>query len=101
MPRATLAHGMVMLLASLAFACAWQGPPKPELEPQTATPVVLAATGQVSPAQAEDAIDEAVATAASRQRSEQLVTAIQAQTGVPLIRGNRTRLLIDGPQTYR
>ncbi len=103
MPRATrVAHGIVTLCALLAFACAWQGPPKSDLEHQPATPVVvLATTGQVSPAQAEDAIDEAVATAASRRRAEQLVTAIQAQTGVPLIRGNHTRLLIDGPQTYQ
>ena len=103
MPRGTrVAHGIVALCALLAFACAWQGPPKSDLEHQPATPVVvLATTGQVSPAQAEDAIDEAVATAASRRRAEQLVTAIQAQTGVPLIRGNHTRLLIDGPQTYQ
>lgn len=101
MPRAILAHGIVAVCALLAFACAWQGPPKADVKPQPATPVVLAATGQVSPAQAEDAIDEAVATAASRHRAEQLVTAIQAQTGVPLIRGNHTRLLIDGPQTYK
>ncbi len=101
MPRGTLAHGIVALCALLAFACAWHGPPKSDLEPQAATPVVLAATGQVSPAQAEDAIDEAVATAVSRRRAEQLVTAIQAQTGVPLIRGNHARLLIDGPKTYQ
>jgi cardiolipin synthase A/B len=101
MPRATLAHGILALCALLAFACAWHGPPKTDIEPRTATPVVLAATGQVSKAQAEEAIDEATATAASRKRAEQLVTAIQAQTGVPLIRGNHTRLLIDGPQTYQ
>jgi cardiolipin synthase len=63
--------------------------------------VVLAATGQVSNAQAQVAVDEAIATATSHKRAEQLVTAIQAQTGVPLIRGNHARLLIDGPQTYK
>jgi cardiolipin synthase len=100
MPRGTLAHGIVAL-GLLTVACAWHGPPKTDVEPRAATPVVLAATGQVSQAQAQAAIDEATATAASRKRAEELVTAIQAQTGVPLIRGNHARLLIDGPATYK
>ena len=102
MPRGAPGHGIVAACALLAFACAWQGPPRADVEPGPAKPVVvLAATGQVSPAKAQDAIDAAVATTASRERAEQLVTAIQAQTGVPLIRGNHARLLIDGPQTYQ
>ena len=39
MPRGTrVAHGIVALCALLAFACAWQGPPKSDLEHQPATP---------------------------------------------------------------
>ena len=102
MPRGAPGHGIVAACALLTFACAWQGPPRADVEPGPAKPVVvLAATGQVSPAKAQDAIDAAVATTASRERAEQLVAAIQAQTGVPLIRGNHARLLIDGPQTYQ
>lgn len=33
-------------------------------------------------------------------RARALANAIQARTGVPLVRGNRTRLLLDGPSTY-
>jgi cardiolipin synthase A/B len=101
MPRAILAHG-IMALALTAVACTWHGPPQADVEPRgAATPVVLAPTGPVSKRQAEVAIDEAVASAASRKRAEELVAAIQAQTEVPLIQGNHSRLLIDGPQTYR
>src|SRR5262245_40580253 len=100
MPRGTLAHGIVTLI--LAAACTWHGPPKADVEPRAATPVVvLAATGPVSKTQAQIALDEATATAASRKRAEELVTAVQAQTEVPLVRGNHARLLIDGPQTYK
>ena len=100
MPRGTLAHGIVAL-GLLTWPAPGTGPPKTDVEPRAATPVVLAATGQVSQAQAQAAIDEATATAASRKRAEELVTAIQGQTGVPLIRGNHARLLIDGPATYK
>jgi cardiolipin synthase len=65
-----------------------------------ATPVVVDGSGRVPPAEAERALGRAAETSASRRRARALAMAVEAQTGVPLVRGNRTRLLIDGPSTY-
>ena len=58
------------------------------------------ADGRVPVAQAERALGRAVETSAYRSRARALANVIQAETGTPLVRGNRTRLLIDGPSTY-
>jgi len=65
----------------------------------TATPVVVDGDGRVPPAEAERALGEAAAPDL-RRRARALANAIQARTGTPLVRGNRTRLLVDGPSTY-
>jgi cardiolipin synthase len=65
-----------------------------------ATPVVVDGSGRVPVAEAEHALGRAAETHASRRRARALALAVEAQTGAPLVRGNRTRLLIDGPRTY-
>jgi cardiolipin synthase len=65
-----------------------------------ATPVVVDGSGRVPVAEAERALGRAAETSALRRRARALAMAVEAQTGAPLVRGNRTRLLIDGPSTY-
>jgi cardiolipin synthase len=67
--------------------------------PPTATPVVVDSEGRVPAAEAEQALGRAAAPDL-RRRARALANAIQAGTGTPLVRGNRTRLLVDGPRTY-
>ena len=92
-------------VALLALGCTGPGPvvkapaavgAKPS--PPTATPVVVDGQGRVSAAEAEHALGRAAA--ADVRRARTFANAIQARTGAPLVRGNRTRLLVDGPSTY-
>ena len=92
--------------ALLALACA--GPrsgekgPASGAKPSTpaATPVVVDGEGRVPAAEAEHALGRAAAATDLRRRARALANAIQMRAGVPLVRGNRTRLLLDGPSTY-
>lgn len=86
-------------LALLACACPQTAAPRSEPS-AAATPTVVDAERRVPAAEAEQALGQAAESAASRHRARTLANAIQAQTGVPLVQGNRTRLLIDGPSTY-
>jgi cardiolipin synthase len=86
-------------LAGLLLACASAAPT--ERVPVTnETPIVVDAAGRIPAAEAEQALGRAVETAPLRLRARTLAKAVETQTGVPLVRGNETRLLIDGPSTY-
>jgi cardiolipin synthase len=86
--------------ALLAAGCAWERPPVNPPPASNGQPVVVGASGPLSPARSEDVVEDAVAQARYRERAERLVDAVQAATRTPLIAGNRTKLLIDGPATY-
>jgi cardiolipin synthase A/B len=73
----------------------------PRPAPSAATPAVVDADGRVSVGEAERALGRAAENSAHRRGVRAVANAIQAQTGSPLVRGNRTRLLIDGPSTYQ
>jgi cardiolipin synthase len=62
--------------------------------------VVVDTDGRVPAADAENALGKAAAPVDLRPRARTLANAVQARTGAPLVRGNWTRLLIDGPSTY-
>jgi cardiolipin synthase len=89
------------------LACAGAPPSEPGRAPPGVrhasageTPVVVDGSGRVPAAAAERALGRAAETGAFRRRARALALAVEAQTGAPLVRGNRTRLLIDGPSTY-
>jgi cardiolipin synthase len=65
-----------------------------------ATPVVVDGSGRVPASEAERALGRAAGRRAFRRRARALASEVEVQTGAPLVRGNRTRLLIDGPATY-
>jgi cardiolipin synthase len=91
----------VGLVATL-LACAGT-PPEPASRPldgQQKPPVVVDDSGRVPVAEAERALRRAAETSSLRLRARALSKAVEARTEVPLVRGNRTRLLIDGPSTY-
>jgi cardiolipin synthase len=97
--RWSIAIGALAWALSIA-GCAWE---RPKVDPPPASdgqPVVVGAGGPLSAARSEDVVEDAVAQARYRERAAQLVDAVQAATRTPLIAGNRTRLLIDGPSTY-
>src|SRR6185436_9771170 len=99
MPR--WAHVAALFWVMATAGCTWT---RPAVNPPPApdgVPVVVGAIGMLSPARSEEIVDDAVAQARYRQRAEHLVEAVQAASRTPLIAGNRTRLLIDGPATYR
>lgn len=82
------------------LGCAWSRP-KPETIPvASAAPIVIDASGLLSPARSEDAVEDAVAETSYRVRAEALVKAVQTATGAPFIAGNSAQLLVDGPHTY-
>lgn len=83
-----------------SLGCAWSRPVATPAPAGQTTPVVIDERGLLSPAQAEEAVEDAVAQARYRERAEALVKAIQVATGAPFIAGNSTRLLVDGPHTY-
>ncbi len=94
-------------LALALLACA--GTPPPELTPAVAderhvpageTPLVVDDSGRVPAGEAERALGRAAETSSLRLRARALSKAVEARTEVPLVRGNHTRLLIDGPSTY-
>src|SRR5262245_38273397 len=86
--------------ALLAAGCAWERPKANPPPISNGEPLVVGARGVLSPQRSEDAVEDAVAQARYRERAERLVDAVQAATRTPLIAGNRTKLLIDGPATY-
>ena len=91
------------LTALLLLACAGPQPAGTAAGAKTsapaATPVVVDTEGRVPAARAEQDLGRA-AGGELRRRARALANAIQARTGTPLVRGNRTRLLVDGPSTY-
>jgi len=95
---------LILAWLIVPLGCAWSRP-KPELaaansEPATSEAVVVGTNGLLTPAQSEEAVEDAVAQSRYRERSESLVKSIQSVTGAPLIAGNSSRLLVDGPRTY-
>jgi cardiolipin synthase len=89
----------VSSLAAVLLACA--SVVASERAPATGrTPLVVDDSGRVPAAEAEQALGRAAETAPLRLRARALAKAVETQTGVPLVRGNESRLLIDGPSTY-
>ena len=102
--------GGVALCAFVGLACAGQRAPTANAVAhgaaraaaiRAATPAVVDAAGRVPAREAEQALGQAAATRAYRRRARALANAVERKTGSPLVRGNRTRLLIDGPRTYQ
>jgi cardiolipin synthase len=96
------ASGVTSLgVALVALACASPRASETSGPPPVAPPVVVDARGPVPAARAEGALARAAAGDALRRRAHSLSGAVQARTGTPLVWGNRTRLLVDGPSTNR
>ena len=98
MPRPLSAAALLWAVA--VGGCTWTRPPVNPPPAADGAPEVVGAIGMLSAARSEEIVDDAVAQARYRRRAEQLVEAVQAASRTPLIAGNRTRLLIDGPATY-
>ncbi len=111
-PCSSCRHLVVLLLATLVapLGCAWSRPhaggapagaaTAAEQAANASPPVVVSEGGLLTQRESAAVVDEAVQ-ARHRERAAELVRAIQIATQAPLIAGNHSRLLLDGPATYR
>ena len=91
-----------LLLSLLApLGCAWSRPQQAPSPTENVATAVVDAGVLLSAQASEAAVEDAVAQARYRERAEQLVKDVQAAAQAPLIAGNETHLLNDGPKTYQ
>jgi cardiolipin synthase len=63
-------------------------------------PQILSARGFLSPTQSKTLMERLKRTTQQKDLLEQQIAVIESISGSPLIKGNKVRLLIDGPATY-